>query len=80
MSSADAFDNDAMLQCMLQLKTGKAVEIPIYDFKRHQRDAQTRKVGSTADLVSARRTHRRARWVVPLTWHLLEGRPDAQGG
>lgn len=39
-----------MLQCMIDLKTGKAVEIPVYDFKRHQRDSQTRKV-NPADVV-----------------------------
>lgn len=37
----DAFDNDLLLEHLLQLKAGKAVEIPVYDFKMHNRRAET---------------------------------------
>lgn len=46
----DAFDQDALLQCLLDLKEGKAVDVPIYDFTTHQRAAETQRV-EPADIV-----------------------------
>ena len=41
---SDAFDTEAILECLLALKRGEPVEIPVYDFKTHQRSTETRKV------------------------------------
>lgn len=46
----DAFDTDGMLETLQALKGGQAVEIPIYDFKAHQRSNKTRKMNA-ADVV-----------------------------
>lgn len=46
----DAFDTDSMLETINGLKRGEPVEIPIYDFKRHQRSTETRKM-NPADVV-----------------------------
>lgn len=40
----DAFDNDLLLEHLLQLKAGNAVEIPVYDFKTHNRRPETLRV------------------------------------
>lgn len=40
----DAFDQDALLACLTDLKRGRAVDVPIYDFNRHQRSSEVRKV------------------------------------
>ncbi|GAB4817832.1 hypothetical protein N2152v2_004878 [Parachlorella kessleri] len=40
----DAFDSEALVQCMDELKAMKVVEVPIYDFTKHQRSQQTRRV------------------------------------
>ncbi len=36
----DAFDNDLLLEHLQQLKAGNPVEIPVYDFKMHNRRAE----------------------------------------
>ncbi|KAK9826746.1 hypothetical protein WJX81_004221 [Elliptochloris bilobata] len=46
----DAFDTAAMLDCLNNLKAMRAVEVPIYDFTRHQRSSETRRV-EPADVV-----------------------------
>ena len=46
----DAFDTDAMVRCMRDLRAMKAVEVPTYDFARHSRSAVTRRV-EPADVV-----------------------------
>jgi hypothetical protein len=33
----NAMDQEAIMQCLLDLKARKAVEVPIYDFKTHRR-------------------------------------------
>eukprot|EP00210_Caulerpa_lentillifera_P002552 g2449.t1 len=40
----------AMVECLQHLKAGMSVEVPIYDFKTHQRSPSTRKV-PTADVI-----------------------------
>lgn len=40
----DAFDKNALLECIHQLKKRQSVHIPIYDFKTHQRSAETKLV------------------------------------
>ncbi|HZG52948.1 MAG TPA: uridine kinase [Pyrinomonadaceae bacterium] len=37
----DALDNDLMVEHVRALKAGRAVELPIYDFKHHQRRKET---------------------------------------
>lgn len=37
----NAFDNDLLLEHLLQLKAGNPVEIPVYDFKVHNRRPET---------------------------------------
>ncbi len=37
----NAFDNDLLLEHLLQLKAGNPVEIPVYDFKMHNRRPET---------------------------------------
>lgn len=36
-SSADAFDTEQLLHCAKTLKSGQPYQVPIYDFKTHQR-------------------------------------------
>jgi uridine kinase len=38
----DAFDQQAMLECIEDLKLGKPVDLPIYDFTKHQRSTESR--------------------------------------
>ncbi|KAK4365760.1 hypothetical protein RND71_013640 [Anisodus tanguticus] len=33
----DAFDTEQLLECVEKLKSGRSVQVPIYDFKTHQR-------------------------------------------
>lgn len=40
----DAFDMDLLTEHMTQLKEGKAVEMPIYDFVNHRRSEETRTI------------------------------------
>lgn len=35
--SADAFDTEQLLHCAETLKSGQPYQVPIYDFKTHQR-------------------------------------------
>eukprot|EP00245_Coleochaete_scutata_P005936 TRINITY_DN19968_c0_g1_i1.p1 TRINITY_DN19968_c0_g1~~TRINITY_DN19968_c0_g1_i1.p1 ORF type:complete len:483 (-),score=81.72 TRINITY_DN19968_c0_g1_i1:1004-2452(-) len=46
----DAFDSEAILKTLNGLKKGEGVCIPTYDFKRHQRSPEVRKVNA-ADVV-----------------------------
>ena len=46
----DAFDREAVRQCLLDLKSMRQVEVPEYDFTTHQRSASTRRV-PPADVV-----------------------------
>eukprot|EP00878_Enallax_costatus_P013746 GHUV01014377.1.p1 GENE.GHUV01014377.1~~GHUV01014377.1.p1 ORF type:complete len:419 (+),score=148.45 GHUV01014377.1:563-1819(+) len=46
----DAFDTPALLECLERLKAGHAVEIPTYDFSRHRRGEDTKKV-DPADVI-----------------------------
>lgn len=41
----DSLDTELLVQHLQQLRAGRAVEIPIYDFTTHTRTAQTRRVG-----------------------------------
>ncbi|MEW5300765.1 MAG: hypothetical protein WDW36_003672 [Sanguina aurantia] len=45
-----AFDEPALLQCLVDLKDGCPVEIPTYDFNSHSRTTETRKL-EPADVV-----------------------------
>ncbi len=42
----DAFDTPALLECLDGLKAGRSVEVPTYDFSRHRRGEETKKVGA----------------------------------
>ncbi|CAI7934253.1 unnamed protein product, partial [Closterium sp. NIES-54] len=46
----DAFDTDALLSTIVALKEGQSVEIPVYDFKTHQRSTAVRKT-NPADVI-----------------------------
>ncbi|GBF94831.1 uridine kinase chloroplastic [Raphidocelis subcapitata] len=50
----DAFDRDALLRCILDLRAGRSVEVPVYDFVTHSRKTdetgEVRKV-EAADVV-----------------------------
>jgi len=35
--SPDAFDSQALMDCVMKLKAGRSVEVPVYDFKTHSR-------------------------------------------
>jgi uridine kinase len=41
----DALDNELLIAHLKMLKTGQAVEIPVYDFTTHTRTGETRRVG-----------------------------------
>jgi uridine kinase len=43
----DALETELLVEHLKQLRTGKTVEVPIYDFKDHARLAQTRRVDAT---------------------------------
>ncbi len=40
----DAIDNDLLVEHLRALKAGRAVELPIYDFKNHVRLPETQRV------------------------------------
>ena len=40
----DALDNDLLFYHVKKLKAGEAVELPIYDFKAHTRQSETRRI------------------------------------
>lgn len=46
----DAFDHQALRDCLQDLKDGRSVNVPIYDFTTHQRSSETRPV-EPADVV-----------------------------
>lgn len=46
----DAFDEQAMIDCLEDLKLGKHVEVPMYDFTTHRRSSETRRV-DPADVI-----------------------------
>lgn len=37
----DAFDTEQLLECMTKLIGGQSVQLPIYDFKKHQRSTDS---------------------------------------
>jgi uridine kinase len=41
----DALDNDLLIAHLLELKAGRAVDVPVYDFTTHTRTSETRRVG-----------------------------------
>ncbi|XP_061356281.1 uridine/cytidine kinase UKL1, chloroplastic isoform X3 [Gastrolobium bilobum] len=43
----DAFDTEQMLECMRKLISGQCVQVPIYDFKKHQRWILPRRVNAS---------------------------------
>jgi len=44
----DAFDTEQLLECLEKLKANLPIQIPVYDFKRHQRCSdQSRKVNAS---------------------------------
>lgn len=45
-----AFDTEAIVSCIQDLKGGKSVEVPIYDFSTHARSSETRRV-EPADVI-----------------------------
>jgi len=47
----DALDTELMVQHLKQLRAGTAIDAPIYNFKKHLRDTDTRRVESTDVLV-----------------------------
>lgn len=47
----DAFDTEQLLDCIQTLNQGEAVQIPVYDFKRHQRCSGTFRQVNAADVV-----------------------------
>ncbi|KAF8062067.1 UKL1 [Scenedesmus sp. PABB004] len=46
----DAFDHDSLMRCLADLQAGRSVEVPVYDFARHARSSEVRKV-EPADVV-----------------------------
>lgn len=46
----DAFDNEALLKGLANLSAGRSIEVPVYDFTRHARSEEVRKV-DPADVV-----------------------------
>jgi len=38
---SDAFDTEQLLECVEKLRAGQSVQVPIYDFKTHQRRTDT---------------------------------------
>ena len=47
----DAFDNDLLREHLLQLKEGKTVEVPVYDYTIHNRSNEVEKVVSAPVIV-----------------------------
>ncbi|KAH7292703.1 hypothetical protein KP509_29G081900 [Ceratopteris richardii] len=47
----DAFDTEQLLECIYTLRRGESVQIPTYDFKRHQRCTDTFRKVNVADVV-----------------------------
>ncbi|KAG8057315.1 hypothetical protein GUJ93_ZPchr0002g24192 [Zizania palustris] len=47
----DAFDSEQLLECMGQLKCAQAVNVPIYDFKYHQRCSESFRKVNASDVI-----------------------------
>ena len=47
----DAFDTELMSKHIAQLKSGKAIECPVYDYMIHDRSDKTRRIEPTSVLV-----------------------------
>ncbi|MBA0779495.1 hypothetical protein Gotri_003745 [Gossypium trilobum] len=47
----DAFDTEQLLDCIEKLKDGQSVQVPIYDFKRHQRSSDSFRQVNASDLI-----------------------------
>jgi uridine kinase len=47
----DALESDLLAEHLRQLRAGSTVELPIYDFRTHTRQRDTRRVGPTAVVV-----------------------------
>ncbi|KAJ7562561.1 hypothetical protein O6H91_03G074400 [Diphasiastrum complanatum] len=47
----DAFDNEQLLDCLWKLKNCQPVQIPVYDFKLHQRSTDTFRQVNAADVI-----------------------------
>src|SRR3954468_3191738 len=47
----EALDNDLLVQQLVELRAGRAVDVPIYDFKSHGRSAEKRHLEPTRILI-----------------------------
>ncbi|KAJ7956063.1 Uridine kinase [Quillaja saponaria] len=47
----DAFDTEQLLECISKLKCGQSFQVPIYDFKRHQRCSDSFRQVNASDVV-----------------------------
>ncbi|XP_020260946.1 uridine kinase-like protein 1, chloroplastic isoform X3 [Asparagus officinalis] len=47
----EAFDTEQLLKCMGELKSGKSVNIPIYDFKNHRRCSESFRKVNASDVI-----------------------------
>ncbi|GMI93972.1 uridine kinase/uracil phosphoribosyltransferase 1, uridine/cytidine kinase 1, URIDINE KINASE-LIKE 1 [Hibiscus trionum] len=47
----DAFDTEQLLDCVLTLKSGQSVQVPIYDFKHHQRSSDSFRQVNASDVI-----------------------------
>ncbi|GMJ08860.1 uridine kinase/uracil phosphoribosyltransferase 1, uridine/cytidine kinase 1, URIDINE KINASE-LIKE 1 [Hibiscus trionum] len=47
----DAFDTEQLLDCVLKLKSGQSVQVPIYDFKHHQRSSDSFRQVNASDVI-----------------------------
>jgi uridine kinase len=48
---ADAFDTEQLLDCLEKLKSCLPIQIPVYDFKRHQRSLDMVRKVNAADVI-----------------------------
>ncbi|KAL6508192.1 Uridine kinase-like protein 1, chloroplastic [Orobanche hederae] len=47
----DAFDTEQLLECVGKLKCGNSVQVPIYDFKTHQRSSESFRQVNASDVI-----------------------------
>ncbi|KAF7801689.1 uridine kinase-like protein 1, chloroplastic [Senna tora] len=47
----DAFDTEQLLECMEALISGHSVQVPIYDFKKHQRSSDSFRQVNASDVI-----------------------------
>ncbi|KAL2942270.1 Uridine kinase-like protein 1 chloroplastic, partial [Bienertia sinuspersici] len=47
----DAFDTEQLLECVEKLQLGQCVQVPIYDFKTHQRRTDTFRQVNASDVI-----------------------------